>query len=214
MLIRITLCVLVAFLSACSSGKLVKTYSGEALPKAEVASLTAGENLVLVSVNGERVPEYLLSNISVDYALKPGANKVVFQYESVWAKPTKSDDDGRSEAVVSSLREVDIEAQAGQRLTFSYPEADNVREARALAAKFDADVVDQSGKVLARSHDVTSETQNPVASKITPPSSGGAAPSQSVVGNASGLKAADAIRLMWNEMTHEEQKEFLKWAFQ
>jgi len=195
---------------ACSSGKVVKTYEGDALPSNALATLTAGENLVLISVNDKPVPEYLLSNIEVNYGLKPGKNKVVFQYESVWARARVGEDGERSELVLSKQREVDIDAKPGAKLSFRYPEADNVREARALAASFDAEVVNKAGKVVARSHDVTKVQADEMPASLT--ASAGAVSDAPVAGPA--LPASEAIRVLWGKMTREEQKQFLQWAFQ
>lgn len=209
---RLLMVVLLLPLVACSSGKLVPTYEGERLASSELATLTVGENIALIRVNGKRVPEYLLSNISVNYGLKPGSNTLVFQYESVWAIPRADEDAPRSEAVSSELREVVVDVKAGQQLSFSYSQAGSIREARALADNFEASVVDQHGSVLGRSGDVTPK---PVVQQVAL-APGATAPTQSAafVNNAPALPAADAIKVLWQKMSREEQKAFLQWAFQ
>lgn len=192
------------FLGACSSGKLVKTYEGDAMPDSQVATLTAGENIVLLSVNGQRVPDYLLSSISVNYGLKPGKNVVVFQYESVWAQAKRGEDGRSSEAVESERREVELDVAAGDKLTFRYGTASNIREAQALAATFEAEVTDQHGRVVAASRDVT------VAKPTTFAESGGGFTGKAT----SGLPAIEAIKVLWEDLSADEKKDFLKWAFQ
>lgn len=198
---RVVLLVCVLLLSACSSGKLVKTYSGDTLPKAQLASLTAGENVSLLSVNGEKVPDYLLSGISVDYGLKPGKHVVLFQYESVWSVARVSEDSPRSKAVESVPREVTIDVKAGDRLSFRYAEASNIREAERLASNFEADVVNQKGRVLASSGD-------PAIQKVEAPEAAAA------VSPGSGLPAVEAMKVLWADLSAEDKKDFLKWAFQ
>lgn len=196
----------IAMLSGCSSNKPVKTYEGDDLAADEVAILSVGENVALLSVNGERVPDYLLSNISVDYALKPGENVVVFQYESIWGKAKIGKDGTSSEVVESKPREVVIKARPGDKLSFRYESAENVREARALAADFDADVVNQKGKVVASSQDV--RKRKPLVAGVTNQSAGAGTEAEE------GLPAIEAMKVLWSDLSAEEKKSFLKWAFQ
>jgi len=197
------------FLTACSSNKLIKAYEGDALPKDKVATLTAGENIALLSVNGKTVPDYLLTNISVNYGLVPGDNTLVFQYESVWAKAKLGQDSPRSEAVASEPRQLLVNVSAGDRLSFRYPQAGNIREAKALASTFEAEVVNQKGAVLGRSSDVVIE-QIQVADTYS--SAGGSY--VSVASLDDGLPAIEAMKLLWEKLSAEEKKVFLKWAFQ
>ena len=192
-------------LAACSSNKLVKTYEGDALPTKDVATLEAGENISIVTVNGERVPDYLLSNISVNYGLKPGQNVIVFQYESIWGKAKKGKEGARSEVVESKLREVVINAKAGAKYSFRYENAGNLKDARLLAEGFEADIVNQKGKVLASSQDVQdrSAKSEQVAVSLGTDTS-----------RAEGLPAIEAIKVLWEDLSAEEKKSFLKWAFQ
>lgn len=196
----------IALLAGCSSNKLVKTYEGETLAEGQVAILTAGENIALLSVNGEQVPDYLLSNISVNYGLKPGENVVVFQYESIWGKAKRGEDGPSAEVVESKPREVVINAKPGDKLAFVSGSAENVREARALAADFDADVINQKGKIVASSQDVREKKAARVA--------GQASANTQMNSAGEGLPALEAMKVLWSDLSAEEKKSFLKWAFQ
>lgn len=203
---HLVLVLLLAMLAACSSNRLVQTYPGERLPNESLATLQVPDSIAMISVNGERVPDYLLSNISVKYGLKPGPNKLVFQYESVWAKARSGQDSERSEAVVSKPREIDVTVKAGQVLSFKYASVENVRDARALAETFEAELVNKLGRVVARSHDVTEEKTQLAAGNTGTTVSNGSA--------TDGLPALEAVKVLWKDLSQEDKKEFLRWAFQ
>jgi len=224
-------CLLVA---ACSSNKPVKTYEGAMLPDTEQVVMTAGENITVVSVNDKPVTKYLLSNIEVDYALRPGANKVVFQYRSVWAVSLRKDeDDPRAEEVTSAEQVVEFVAEPGSRLSFDYPEASDVREAKRLAKGFEARLINQAGTLLATSSEYSVVSKPVVASVSSPSVASSAAPigtadaasssnntSQAVASQSPApaaqpkLPTIDALKVLWDSASSEEKKAFLKWAFQ
>ncbi len=224
----------IVFLSACSGSKPVKTYEGERLAENQHAVLKAGENITVISVNGKPVTKYLLTNIEVDYALKPGPNTVVFQYRSTWAQASRGEDTPRATEVSSEKLQVSLTAQAGDRLAFKYDEAENVREAQALAENFRAEVVNQTGKGLAMSQAYQKPVVQPVAAQgasvqSVPVAASSAAavpaatPSIAATPVASdtvpaspqpSLPTIDALKVLWDSATTAEKKEFLKWAFQ
>ena len=112
-------CVLV--LTACSTNKIVQTYDGAVLPNKAISILTAPENIILLSVNGQAVPQYMLSNLEVNYGLKAGENLIVFQYESIWSKAKKDDETGsRVELIKSDPLAVVIPALAGKNYNFNW----------------------------------------------------------------------------------------------
>lgn len=214
-LLRFVMVLMCGFLvSACSNSKLVKTYEGETIAKEQLATLMVGENLQLISVNGRPVPEYLLSNIEVNYGLKPGLNKLVFQYESVWAKARLGQDDSRAEAVVSERRQADVTVAAGELLSFRYQKASNIREAKALAATFEAEIIDQHGEVIAQSGDVVKQAEPEVLVSTALGSATNNASLSSVGQLDNALPTLDAMKLLWEKTSAEDKKSFLKWAFQ
>lgn len=194
-------------LVACSTGKVVKTYEGDVMSNEQLAIMTAPENIVVVSINGKRVKKYLLSDLNVNYGLKPGDNLVVFQYESVWAKAVRGDqDDPRSEVVASARKEVLITANAGEKLTFRFENANNVREARSLAEQFEAEVIDDKLNVVARSAEV-GRYAKAAKKKI-------AENENNLQGETAQLPTLDALKVLWAAASAEEKKTFLTWAFQ
>ena len=212
------------YLSACSSSKLVKAYSGDELPETQVVKLSVGDDLQIVRVNGEAVQEYLLGSLNLDYALKPGNNNVVFQYESVWAQSSVGDDGKKAALVLSDLREIEFIASAGDKVSFVYPSASNVRDARKLAKDFDAEVINQRGEVLAKSGDLSLAPASALLSKeddseernaFAPVKPVDAAQEQiESLDSEANLPKIEAMKVLWVEMSAQEQKEFLKWAFQ
>lgn len=206
--VKLLLVLSVLFLVGCSSGKIVKSYEGEELTVEQLAVLTAPENIVVLSINGKKVKRYLLSDLNVRYGLKPGKNIIVFQHESVWAKAIREEQDApRSVKVTSEPKEVLLNVKAGEKLTFSFKNGANIREAKILAKAFQADVVDSGLNIVAQSAALGTyqETSNGKlsAEKIT----------QSLAGTAE-LQTLDALKVLWETATTNEKKAFLAWAFQ
>ncbi|MDX1451511.1 MAG: DUF2057 family protein [Oleiphilaceae bacterium] len=219
----------VVLVSACSGNKVVPTYDGPKLAVDQQAILTAGENITVISVNGQRVPKYLLSNIEVNYGLKPGSNSVVFQYRSVWARHNYGEDGPRAQEVSSAPQQVIVDVKAGDRLRFDYAKASNYREAQQLASNFEASVVNERGDILANSHaPLPKVKESVVAAAINEPATTGgdgaaALTVASVVvpataatpasGGDNRLPALDGLKVLWERASAEEKKAFLKWAF-
>lgn len=219
--------VAIANLIACSSGTIVKTYEGETLLKEQIAILNAPEYITLVSVNGRDVPRYLLSSIDVNYGLKPGLNVVVFEYESVWAVARSGADEPRSERVSSGKKEVVIDASVGEKYTFKFDQAENIRDAKAMAGNFSASIVNQKDEVVASSAALgsyqpvvqASNSSNQAQSAATVDGASVATPLASTApvtatGASSSLPPVEGMKVLWNSATAEEKKAFLKWAFQ
>lgn len=225
---RLIVVILAVILTACSSGTIVKTYEGEKLQAQSLAVLTAPEYISLVSVNGKRVPKYLLSSINTNYGLKPGINVVVFEYESVWAKAAVGSEGARSELVSSGRKEVVIDAIAGENYNFDFAKASNVRDAKVLAENFSAQVVNASGAVIAQSTEPgiyktatkpASVVATPVVTELAAENSVGvtAAPvPQPVAADqaSQALPTIEGLKVLWKNASAEEKKSFLKWAFQ
>lgn len=209
-------CVLMSFLVACStSNRLVKTYDGETLPSSQLATLIAPENIAIISVNGKDVPNYLLSDLNTKYALKPGFNHVVFNYESVWAKPgIRANDGPASEKTESKPMFVSFDARLGEQYDFSFQDATKLKEARALSERFSADLIDGKGAVVTTSklfegklssEDSLSLVQTLVSSLQAKSSSHDADSAEP--SNLSNLK------ILWQQASPAERKAFLAWAF-
>lgn len=194
----------VVLVSACSTGKIVKTYEGDDRPADQLAVLTAPENIRVVAINGKKMPTYLLSGITTDYGLLPGEHLIEFEYEGVWAIG-KPDAEGRkSREVVSTPREARITVAPGQAFTFDFERPESMKEAEALAADFKAQIVDATGEVVAQSA-VKVEAEE-VAVVQTPVLQGDA--------SAAPVSKLDALKTLWATMSAEDKKAFLSWAFQ
>lgn len=204
------LLLLVVLISACS-GKAVKTYEGAALPEGEVALLIAGDNIEVTRVDGKEMKKYLLSEIDTTYALTPGKHRIVFNYTSVWAVAPRGPEDPRSELVESPLQVVEIEVQAGDRLSFEFDEVADVREARAFAERFTANVVDNQGQVIATS-DLYREAVEPQVAEQTVEQANVA--EDGSTSKTGGLPALEAMKVIWEGASPEDKKAFLKWAYQ
>ena len=201
----------VLFLVACSNGRILKTYEGDVLAKEQLSVLTAPENIVVLSINEKKVKNYLLSDIEVNYGLKPGKNLVVFQYESVWGKAARGDDAPRSEKVVSEPKEVLIDAKAGEQLNFRFKKAGSVREARLLAVAFEAEVIDAESNALSVSTELGVYEASRVKERENIVSQVKQVETLPVTTN---LQALEALKVLWGSASAEEKKTFLVWAFQ
>lgn len=203
-------------MSACSSNKLVKTYEGELLPETSVAVLTAPENITLLSVNGKAVTQYLLSNLEVRYALQEGENLVVFQYESIWGKAIKDEETGsRAEVVQSRPLEVLINAKAGKRYNFSFLPASNVREAKALAVSFVAQIVDENKDLVTESvalgvHKEAEAQRIAKEQAILTEKADTLERSE----ETQSLSVIEKLKALWSQASPEQKKNFMIWVFQ
>ena len=206
--VRVLFTVIILQLLACSTGRIVKTYEGDILPLEKLAVLNAGENISLISVNGQEVERYLLSSIDVNYGLKPGNNKVVFQYESIWGTSKKVDGRHYSEKVSSEPKELLINAKAGDKYTFSYIKPGNVREAREIAAVFTANILNQNNEFVVESVE-QSQQEVVVVLESSASEKRGTAPL-----NSKNQTAIDALKALWEVTNSDDKKRFLVWAFQ
>jgi len=201
------------FLVACTTGKIVKTYEGDELLEEQLAVLTAPENIVVLSINGKRVKSYLLSDINVRYGLKPGENLVVFQHESVWAKAIREDKDApRSVKITSEPKEVLVYAKAGEKLNFRFKNGVNIREAKALAEVFEAEVIDSEFNGVAQAAEVGTYERTKTEARLAEEKL--AKEKYKTLSDASELQTIDALKVLWGVATVDEKKTFLAWAFQ
>lgn len=204
-------------LIACSGGKIVKTYEGDALAEAEVAVLLAEDHIEVTRVNGKKLTKYLLKSNSTRYGLKEGKNTVEFNYVSIWSIPIKNDDDPRAEEVKSATRQVEIFAKPGQRLRFRHQNASDIRMAKRLIEDFDAEIIDAQGNVLAVSGEVKDVALMAKTSSIAPAAAATATATLTAPVTASvdpDFSSLDALKAIWENANATEKKEFLRWAFQ
>jgi len=195
---------LISVLSACSSNRLVQTYVGSTLAKNEIGVLTKPENIKIISVNGRAVKNYLLNRTTVNYGLETGVNVVLFNYESVWGSAKKDADDSPSIKVLSVPTEVIIHAKAGGNYHFTFDEADDVLSAKALAANFNASILDENGVLVANSKTLTKDSMKQAMKESE----------VNEQGQASNKDELLALKALWKKIGESEKKKFLAWVFQ
>lgn len=203
-------------LFGCASDKVVKTYQGKVLSEDVIAVLTAPENITLLSVNGVEVQQYLLSNLSVNYALKPGENLIAFKYKSIWSKVKRDQETGaRVDVVESQPLEVLISATSGAKYNFSVAMPSNLKEARILADDFVAKVVDENNNIVAESSILGGHQKSGAAllagqkePLLDDKIDGANKESQE------GVSVIEQLKRLWPNANANERKEFLSWVFQ
>jgi len=211
-------------LSGCAVGP-VQTWEGEKLAPEQSAVLKVPEDISIVSVNGKSMSSYLVNNMALDYLLKPGVTNVQFRYESVWASGTK--EEGRNKPFIarSELREVTFDVAAGKTYAFAFEHPADRISATSVAQGFQASIV-ADGVVLANSMQPTAKMAAPagavqnsasvaapvIASNATAINSA-AINSTATAAPASSVGKMDAIKLLWGDLSAQEKKEFLRWAF-
>lgn len=201
---------------ACSSNKVVKTYDGKALANESIAVLNAPENITVLSVNGKDVQQYLLSNLNVNYGLKPGENLVVFKYESIWSKAKRDEESGsRVDIVESEPLEVLIKARAGVDYHFNFLPAKNVREAKELAAAFSAQILDENKGLVAESvalNTYLNEKESVAQQEEKLYQENKVAENNQ--SKAEDKTVLDSLKEIWPTASADEKKAFLVWVFQ
>lgn len=209
---------ILAGMTGCSS-TLIKTYEGDTLEAGQAGVLQAPEDIVVKVVNGKQMKSFLMDNLALSYALKPGPNTVLFKYESIWATPKKADDYRASvEEVASGMQEIELNVQAGESYSFEFVRPQTRAEAKALAQGFQAAVVSNNGtRVVSRPYverkDVLVAAAQPVTSSAMVPAANVAVAPTASVPVAADLSNIEAMKVIWQTASPEEKKAFLKWAF-
>ena len=220
MLIRHTHRLLILMFSltivACSSNKIVKTYDGKALANESIAILNAPENITVLSVNGNDVQQYLLSNLAVNYGLKPGDNLVVFKYESIWSKVKRDEESGsRVDVVESEPLEVLIQAIAGADYNFNFVPAKNIREAKELADDFSVQILDKNKNLVAESVALNTylSKKASLAQEEKKMFREDEVKEKHNI-NAGNITVLESLKEIWPTASADEKKAFLVWVFQ
>lgn len=200
----VALVVALATLAACTAAsRVVRTYEGEARDAAQVATLFKPADIEIDSIDGVPVKSYLLDSLEMIYEILPGERTVAFRYKSIWATPgRKENNEKQADVVESELRQVTFNAVAGHRYSFEFDHPSSRAEAEQFAAGFSAALVDHGGTRLAVSQDY-----------VEPPKS---VPHNAAALQGSGEKVSnlDALKLLWEQTSAEDKKEFLRWAFE
>lgn len=194
-------------IAGCSSQlSRVQTWDGDTKDASEVALLKAPSEVKVSEVNGKRVGNFLMDDLSLDYELLPGNNQVVFTYKTIWAKSgVVKNGESKVHIVETAPQQVNIDAQAGATYRIQVPKPANRRAAEAVVADFSGTVVNQSGVAVATSEPYVAASA--VAANTAP-----------VAGNAesadNALNTLDALKVFWKKASADEKREFLDWAFE
>lgn len=198
-------------LSGCSSSMTqVQTWDGAAVEASQVAVLEAPGAISVQQVNGRAMPSFLVDDLSLNYQLLPGENRIVFTYKTIWARSGVVDNDESKVHVVETPRQIlTIDAEPGARYRFEIDKPRTRREAEAMAGDFAVKLLDSGGQVVATSAPLgAADVRNTASRAPLPDSRSDKAPADASAPTLERLKS------LWGEASEEEKREFLRWAFE
>ena len=94
-------------------------------------------------------------------------------------------------------------------MSFEFDDVEDIREARAFAERFTANVVDSQGNVLASSDLYVATAEQDVSEQVAELGAQGG----QLESKAAGLPPLEAMKVIWEGASAEDKKAFLKWAF-
>lgn len=192
-----------------SSLTRIDTWQGDPAEAANPAVLKAPGPIQMITVNGQDVTNFLISDLALDYGVLPGENEVVFTYKTIWARAgVVRDGESKVHTVESDRQRIRFDAQPGAVYTFQFDKPKSRQEAEAMMADFSAAIVSESGEVAGRSElwyakAVTEVTRTPLAQPVD-------AGAKSVEAGSS----LERLKALWAEASEEEKRTFLRWAFE
>lgn len=219
--------------TGCSTNQLLKTWNGPDLAAGQVGILHAPADVEVVSVNGKDMTSYLLKDLALNYQLYPGVNQVLFKYRSLWAKTGRVDNgESKADLIESALQQVTIDVQPGADYTFAFSRPADKAGALVRAESFKANLLDANQRVVAASVAYVAPAPQPLQAQQGQIQQGQAqqpltvlhcpppAESATVVSGqaaaaspATSLPTSEGLKVLWEQATSEEKKEFLRWAF-
>lgn len=204
-------------LSGCSTSgmKPIQTWEGPEAQPDQVAILKAPSQIKVKKINGQEVGNFLMEDLALDYQLLPGQNRIVFNYETIWAKKTVVENgESKVHKVSSGPQEIVLNAEAGKTYRFDVPKLANREEAADFVASSTIPVVNQSGTVVAEA-----SLYQPAPNKLPtlPPASPAENTPAKVADTGEAAAAATdktltALKQLWNQASDDEKREFLRWA--
>lgn len=191
-----------------SSATRIQTWEGSVENADQAAVLSAPSSIKVQSVNGQRMGNFLIEDLALDYELLPGKHKVVFTYKTIWAKSgVVENGESKVHVVETGPQEIVIDAKSGETYKFDISKPESRAAAEAYAENFTVELVNASGSTVAQSSPW--EPNKRVARSPVPDTQSDAensdAASQSTMGQ---------LKALWGEATEEEKREFLRWAFE
>lgn len=211
--LAVTLAGLVALAGCSSTMSNVKTWEGDAVDASQTALLKVPGEIQVQQVNGQKLGNFLMDDLALDYELLPGENQVVFTYKTIWAKRgVVRNGESKVHVVETAPQSVTIDAQPGETYRFSFEAPENRSEAEAFADNFAANVVDASSNVVASADawdgqpaSTRTVARAPVGSARNDEGAGTSASSEGTLGE---------LKALWGEANEEERRAFLHWAFE
>lgn len=201
-----------AVITGCSSGmSRVQTWEGTVDNADQVAVLSAPGAINVREVNGQSMTTFMVDDLSLDYELLPGENRVVFTYKTIWSKAERVDDGESKVHVVETPRQtLTIDAQPGESYQFDIEKPANRKQAEAQAQDFSVNLVDSGGQTVATSKPWDASDSRQVARRApVPESSNAEAPAEGAAETT-----LDRMKSLWGDASEEERREFLRWAFE
>ncbi|GGC82823.1 DUF2057 family protein [Marinobacter halophilus] len=204
------LAVVVSFtLAGCASSVTrIDTWQGDPVEADNPAVLKAPGEIQMITVNGRKMTNFLISDLALDYGLLPGQNDVVFTYKTIWARTgVVRDGESKVHTIESERQRVSFDAQPGAVYRFQFDRPSSRQQAEAMMKTFSAAIVSDTGEVAGRSElwDGKAMADAP----RTPVSS-------SKVDDETGVADTplDRLKSVWSEASEEEKRTFLRWAFE
>ncbi len=205
----VTALVVLAGCSSTMSG--VKTWEGDA-DASQAATLKAPSEIDVRQVNGQKLTNFLMDDLALDYELLPGENQVVFSYKTIWAKSgVVQNGESKVHVVETAPQVVTFDAQPGETYRFSFEPPASRSEAEAFADDFSADIVNASSEVVASSGAWDGRSAGDSRVARAPLGSGG---NDAGTGGGAGEGTLGELKALWREASEEERRTFLRWAFE
>lgn len=196
-------------LAGCASSLTrIDTWQGDPAAAQNPAVLKTPGEIQVVTVNGQKMTNFLISDLALDYGLLPGQNDVVFTYRTIWARTgVVRDGESKVHTVESERLRVSFDAQPGAVYQFQFDRPSSRQQAEAMMEKFSAAIVSDTGEVAGRSEVWDGKAM--ADAPRTPLSPSASADEAGVAGTP-----LDRLKSVWSEASEEEKRTFLRWAFE
>lgn len=205
-----------AFIAGCSSSiSRVQTWEGAAENADQVAVLSAPGAINVREVNGRAMTGFMIDDLSLDYELLPGENRVVFTYKTIWSKAERVDDGESMVHVVETPRQTAIiDAEPGESYRFDIEKPANRGQAEAQARDFSVNLVNSAGQTVATSSPWVASDSQQLASRAPVPAPVPESRRAEASETGASVSTLDRMKSLWGDASEEERREFLRWAFE
>lgn len=192
---------LALLVGGCSTYYVVPGFDGAKRPKDKVGLLIVPKHIQVLSINGEKMDKYLLSDIAFNYQLLPGLNHIRYRYSSLWAVAGANarNDKSPAEVVESKIQSVDLNVIPGSKYRFKFKDANSWKGALVLTKHFEAILVNDNNIPVAKGVDTKSQPNLFVKKGYQKES---LAPESKL----------NVLKKLWDKASAEDKQRFLKWA--